>query len=361
MSALPRAIIEAAARGLRVFPVKAGGKLPLIAEWPDRASSDPDVLGACAREYPHCNWGVAIGQPSGVFVIDIDGEEGRASMVDLERQGFTLPATLTVTTGRADGGEHCYYRMPQGIDVRNDQSGRIAPHVDVRGTGGFVVCPPSTHASGKQYRFTDRNAAIADAPVWVIERLTVRQPKAAVAGDGVIGPGSRTPLLASLAGKMHSQGIPAAGIEAALKGLNATFTPPHPPEKVLNIVAGITRRHEAGRLPQERRPDLICLEDVASRAVDWLWKPYLPKGMLAMLSGDPGAEKTGTSRAGVYAKMELCLFPRPIRTGSRTVAWIEDEVNAWIDARIAGANDDAIRKLVAKLQAPRTEPVSVQS
>jgi hypothetical protein len=33
--------------------------------------------------------------------------------------------------------------MPSGIDIRNDQSGKIGPHIDVRGTGGFVVCPPS--------------------------------------------------------------------------------------------------------------------------------------------------------------------------------------------------------------------------
>jgi len=28
--------------------------------------------------------------------------------------------------------------------------------------------------------------------------------------------------------------------------------------------------------------------------VDWLWEPYLPMGMLAILSGDPGIGKTWT-------------------------------------------------------------------
>jgi len=126
-------------------------------------------------EYPQCNWGMATGEPSGVFVVDVDGEAGRASLADLERQGLTLPATLTVTTGRADGGTHFYFRMPSGVDVHNDQSGKIGPHIDVRGTGGFVVCPPSVHASGKVYRFVDSSAAIADAPGWLIERLTMRQ------------------------------------------------------------------------------------------------------------------------------------------------------------------------------------------
>jgi hypothetical protein len=41
-----------------------------------------------------------------------------------------------------------------------------------------------------------------------------------------------------------------------------------------------------------RRPELRTLSDVEAREVDWLWKPYLANGMLAMLSGDPGAGKT---------------------------------------------------------------------
>jgi hypothetical protein len=264
-----------------------------VKEWQKNATTDLPQLEAWSTQFPACNWGMATGKDSGLFVIDIDGSEGRAALEELARQGLTLPETLAVTTGRTDGGEHRYYRMPAGVDIRNDQSGRIAGHIDVRGTGGFVVVPPSIHASGKRYSFIEPDAPIADAPDWVIKRLTVRQAKPAlVAADGAVGPGSRTPLLVSLAGKLHSQGVPAAGIEAALNGLNATFTPPHPAEKIRRIVADLTRRYPPGTAPEERRPDLICLRDVAPRAVDWLWQPYLALGMLAMLSGDPGAGKT---------------------------------------------------------------------
>lgn len=44
--------------------------------------------------------------------------------------------------------------------------------------------------------------------------------------------------------------------------------------------------------PPEVRPELISLASVAPRTVDWLWKPYIPAGMLCMISGDPGAGKT---------------------------------------------------------------------
>ena len=48
---------------------------------------------------------------------------------------------------------------------------------------------------------------------------------------------------------------------------------------------------------QARRPKLVCLSDVEAKPVDWLWEPYLPKGMLALLSGDPGSGKTFLSLA----------------------------------------------------------------
>jgi hypothetical protein len=51
---------------------------------------------------------------------------------------------------------------------------------------------------------------------------------------------------------------------------------------------------EAGSEPSisPRRPEILHLSEVVAQAVPWLWRPYLALGMLAMLSGDPGAGKT---------------------------------------------------------------------
>lgn len=40
------------------------------------------------------------------------------------------------------------------------------------------------------------------------------------------------------------------------------------------------------------RPELLRLSNVEAAEVDWVWRPYLPSGMLTMLSGDPGCGKT---------------------------------------------------------------------
>src|SRR5205823_3489423 len=51
---------------------------------------------------------------------------------------------------------------------------------------------------------------------------------------------------------------------------------------------------EAGHEPSlnRRRPEILNLSRVEAKAVPWLWQPYLAVGMMAMLSGDPGAGKT---------------------------------------------------------------------
>ncbi|MDA8335939.1 MAG: AAA family ATPase [Peptococcaceae bacterium] len=43
---------------------------------------------------------------------------------------------------------------------------------------------------------------------------------------------------------------------------------------------------------KERLPALVCLAEVESESVNWLWFPYIPKGKLTMLDGNPGEGKT---------------------------------------------------------------------
>ena len=37
---------------------------------------------------------------------------------------------------------------------------------------------------------------------------------------------------------------------------------------------------------------IISFNDVESKEVEWIWYPYLPKGKLVLLMGDPGSGKT---------------------------------------------------------------------
>jgi hypothetical protein len=91
-----------------------------------------------------------------------------------------------------------------------------------------------------------------------------------------------------------------AAIEAALLVENAAkCSPPLPEAKVRAIARDIPKRYPNAppATGPARCPLLVCLSDVESKPVDWLWEPYLPKGMLALLSGDPGSGKTFLSLA----------------------------------------------------------------
>ena len=43
--------------------------------------------------------------------------------------------------------------------------------------------------------------------------------------------------------------------------------------------------------------------------------------------------KTGLSRSSIYLYIKKGAFPKPIRLGTRSVGWIENDINEWIDSR----------------------------
>src|SRR2546427_4518678 len=46
------AVLRMARRGLRLFPVQAHGKHPLVAEWPQKATCDVETLRAWSHQFP---------------------------------------------------------------------------------------------------------------------------------------------------------------------------------------------------------------------------------------------------------------------------------------------------------------------
>ena len=52
-------------------------------------------------------------------------------------------------------------------------------------------------------------------------------------------------------------------------------------------------------------------------------------------------KKTGKCRSSIYIEMAAGTFPRSVSIGNKSVAWVDDEITAWIDARIAERNEVA--------------------
>ena len=45
--------------------------------------------------------------------------------------------------------------------------------------------------------------------------------------------------------------------------------------------------------------------------------------------------RTSQSKSEIYARIKLGEFPRPVRLGLRAVAWVEQEIDAYVEAKIA--------------------------
>ncbi|MGZ5050461.1 MAG: helix-turn-helix transcriptional regulator [Methylobacter sp.] len=64
-------------------------------------------------------------------------------------------------------------------------------------------------------------------------------------------------------------------------------------------------------------------------------------------------QATGDGRSTLYRKIKSGLFTKPVPIGGARVAWPQNEVQAIIDARIAGKTEDEIKALVIELEAAR--------
>jgi putative DNA primase/helicase len=119
------------------------GKHPRTRHGVSDATTDADQLEAWWYRWPDANIGIATGRASGLVVIDVDPRSGGHDyLAQLQHEHGGLPTTVTVRTG--GNGWHHYFAGPE-----SEVPGRVlAPGVDLKGDGGYVVAPPSLHVSG---------------------------------------------------------------------------------------------------------------------------------------------------------------------------------------------------------------------
>ncbi|WP_269858757.1 bifunctional DNA primase/polymerase [Streptomyces sp. RPT161] len=203
-AAKPRMIVAAqqyAARDWRVLPLRyvidgrcscgnpkavadhdyrQGGKHPRYNSWTEEASTDWAVIAGWWRNEPNANIGIATGEASGIFVLDIDPDSGGLdSLRALEAEHGPLPKTWTVETG--SGGQHRYFAWP-GFNPKNS-AGKLGPGLDIRADGGQVVAPPSVSVKGP-YTVKD-DAHPTQAPAWLLDRLRPAPPRPAAPATSI--------------------------------------------------------------------------------------------------------------------------------------------------------------------------------
>jgi hypothetical protein len=162
---------EYAERGLFVLP--ANGKLPLTPRGFHSASKDPDKVRKWWKRWPEANIGIAC-DASDLVVLDVDKRSGGFDTLDELESMCELPQTPCSQSG--GNGLHAFFSYP-GVPLKGTHNGIDIKH------HGYVIAPPSVHASGKRYEWIiDLDQPIGSLPAPWLEVLAKKPQE--VLGNG---------------------------------------------------------------------------------------------------------------------------------------------------------------------------------
>jgi hypothetical protein len=235
---------------------KSRGKHPhgrLVRNGLKDATTDELIINHWWGCFDYANVGLATGK---VVALDVDNRhDGDATLAKLEADHGSLPSTWRAVTG--GGGEHIFFTTSTSIP---NSVGTIGEGLDIRGTGGYVVAPPSLHESGRRYAwdvdFHPDNVPLAPIPDW-LAALATKPTANGIAADwskfaiSNIGEGARNDSLARLSGHLLRRYVdPALVAQLALSWNQTHCEPPLSDQEVLTVVRSIAtkelRRREAG-------------------------------------------------------------------------------------------------------------------
>ena len=254
------AALDYSRQGWAVLPVQPNGKAPLGKLVPRgffNATTDPKTLQQWWTIEPRANIGIRTGAISGLFVLDLDPRNGGdQSLATLEAQYGRLPDTLQALTG--GGGRHLYFVHPGGCLASN----LGLPGIDIKGDGGYVVAPPSRHASGGMYLWKEGAGPTTTSLSLLPQRLLKQLGSRITTSSGRslsewrtvtmqgIEEGQRNTWVTRLAGHLLRRGIdPIVSLSLIVAWNQVHNRPPLPQDEVVktvNAIAGRELRHRQG-------------------------------------------------------------------------------------------------------------------
>ena len=267
-------------RGFSVVPVRRGEKIPAVPwhQYQHRRATLAEIEDWFTD--PTMGVGIVTGAISNIIVLDFDGSLGAETEAQILPRIGVGPVALT-----GGGGAHRIMAHPgRKVFTRTG----VLPGMDVRGDGGFIVAPPSVHASGRQYSW-DVDFHIDD---YGLPTLTDSLTEI-ICRDVIHGTASVS-AVTHAAGPLGLQGAITDGREQYMR------------DTVLAVVSGLHKR--LGRLPTE--------EEVVAEG----WPQYAAKVDL---------RRPGRGEAEFRMKVRYTLDraergvlrleqPNPVATGSAT-------------------------------------------
>lgn len=226
-----------------------------------QASRFAGTITSWWNKVPDANIAVACGKPSmGLVVIDVDpqhgGDETYTDLVSIHGPFTDTPQALT-----GGGGRHLYFHSDAPIPNKVG----LFPGIDLRGEGGYVVAPRSSHVSGRHYEWEaslrPETIPVAQLPAWIEEALAqARAPEGGERVDpnavfGGIPSGERHDQLYRYACRLRSQDR-MTQVEAVtlVRGAMLACKPAYTDETPEDMVADVWGRYKAGPSEPVREP-----------------------------------------------------------------------------------------------------------
>lgn len=264
-------------QGLEVFPVhrirdnglcscgdpgcSSPGKHPIISNGVRGASADLGLARDRWGLYPKANIGIHTNK---LIVLDVDGSAGVESLDRLcsedvpfgfEPRKKVLERSPQVRTGGR--GAHYFFKPRPGTNLPNKVG--FMPGLDIRSEGGYVVAPPSNHASGDMYTWVAglQEQRVPRVPLWLVKtvqatsniRVLPNQDSGGIRrieiqALALIEEGTRHDSLKSLCGRLFWEGRGSDEVWVVLNTINQTLCKPPYPEKSLKKIFDWTNKRE---------------------------------------------------------------------------------------------------------------------
>lgn len=285
--------------GWSVFPTN--GKKPIIDEWKPYSIKRPtkEQVIEWWTKWPDADIAGITGEISGIVVVDVDGGE--------------VPPLPPTAVSETSPGHYQYFLKYPGFPLQNSVK-VIAPNIDIKADGGYVILPPSRHFNkntGKQdftYRWliTPKDGGLADLPESVLGKIKTKKSL-----DQIItgsSQGSRNNDATSYAGSLlfkHQQNEWESVCWPALRGWNLANNPPLDEKELRAVFESIASRETDKTLRQNltlygvgtevtRSYTPLHISELSSEEnpLEWIWEGYIAKGHQTLISALWKAGKT---------------------------------------------------------------------
>ena len=250
------------------------------------------------------NLGIVTGEVSGIFVLDSDLYKKNFDANLLA--SLNIPKTPRQRT--AGGGEQSLLRIPKDFPIKNQVNIGNNSGIDIRGSGGMVICPPSQTPYGK-YEWIDSpfDTPIAEAPKELLDYLKLHTRTNAQLSEncGLKEGEGRNDKIASYVGTQIltvQKEKWAEEVWPKVVQLNETFDPPLDRQELEKVYGSITKI-ESERIQAQLKdstirtlyaPSISHTELIGKQfpPVKFTLDPFFEKGTLNMVSAPPNQWKS---------------------------------------------------------------------